>query len=78
MRQNIVPTMVKITDAIRNLLVAKTDAVAPSAFRALRSIGLNLSPGEESSLTNTISPILAAIRERTLASWALAALSPLP
>jgi U3 small nucleolar RNA-associated protein 10 len=80
MRQDIVPTIAKITDAIRNLLVSKMDAsVASSAFRALQSIGLTLCPGEESSLTEIISPILAAIRGRTAAApSALAALSPLP
>ena len=79
MRQDIAPTIIKIVAATRDLLVSKTnDSVAPSAFRALRSIALTLCPGEESSLTETIPPILIAIRERTSSSWALAAMSPLP
>jgi U3 small nucleolar RNA-associated protein 10 len=78
MRQDIVPTIIKIVVATRNLLVSKNDSLAPSAFRALRSIALTLCTGEESSLTETISPILTAIRERTSSSWALAAMSPLP
>jgi len=79
MRQDIVPTIVKIIDAIRNLLVSKANgSIESSALRALRSIGLTLCPGEESSLTITIPAITNAIKERTAVSLALAALSPLP
>ena len=79
MRHDIVPTIIKITDRIRNILVSKSEgSVRPSAFRALQSIGLTLCPGEESSLTNAIQPILAAIKGHTATSVALAALSPLP
>jgi U3 small nucleolar RNA-associated protein 10 len=79
MRCEIVPTIIKITEAIRDLLASKSmGSVASSAFRALQSIGITLCPGEESSLTDAIPLILAGIKGRTAASSALAALSPLP
>ncbi|RDB23790.1 U3 small nucleolar RNA-associated protein 10 [Hypsizygus marmoreus] len=78
-RFNIVPVIVKILGFVKELLSLQTDpATTLSAFKALRSIGLTLRPGEESSVTDILPLILGAINGYALASPAMAALSPLP
>ncbi|KAF9468309.1 hypothetical protein BDZ94DRAFT_1246474 [Collybia nuda] len=78
-RQEIVPTINDIIIAIKNVLTTKADGVLlSSALRAIRSIGLTLSPGEESSITSVIPHIIKVVKTRSEAPSALAALSPLP
>ncbi|KAG5644278.1 hypothetical protein DXG03_008763 [Asterophora parasitica] len=78
-RLAIVSTITKIIGAIRGLLSSQpSEALSVASFKALRSIGRTLCPGEESSLTETIPLILASIKGRTGAAAAMSALSPLP
>ncbi|KAG6866337.1 hypothetical protein C0991_005804 [Blastosporella zonata] len=78
-RLSVVPIITKITGVIRGLLSSQTnEALTRAAYNALRSIGLTMCPGEESSLTEVVPLILISIKGRTAAAAALSALSPLP
>ncbi|KAG6902641.1 hypothetical protein C0995_013766 [Termitomyces sp. Mi166 len=78
-RQTAVPTIVKIINLIRGLLTSRiNESLTRAAYKALRSIGLSMCLGEESSLTEAIPLILVSIRGRTATAAALSALSPLP
>ena len=48
-----------------------------SAMKALRTIALTMSPGEESSLASAITSVLAAIRHRNATATAMMTLRPL-
>ncbi|KAG6888638.1 hypothetical protein C0992_007990 [Termitomyces sp. T32_za158] len=78
-RQTVVPTIVKIVSFIRGLITSQSnEGIIRAAYKALRSIGLSMCPGEESSLTAIVPLILTSIRGCNTASAALSALSPLP
>ena len=76
----------EVTDAIKTILSLILELItAPSAgpttqaaFKALRSIGISLQPGEELIVTNALPPVLNAIKQQTLAApEALSTLVPL-
>lgn len=78
-RHDITPTVNQIIESIRKVVVAQSEGpLVVSAFRAMASIGSTMCPGEENSMTNSIPLLIAAIRGRTLAASAMAALAPLP
>lgn len=78
-RQDVVPVIIKLIGVIRDLLKSQTDkTMTLSAFGALKAIGITSCSGEESPLMETIPSILVAIKGRTLAPSAMAALSTLP
>ncbi|KAG6868785.1 hypothetical protein C0993_010712 [Termitomyces sp. T159_Od127] len=78
-RQTVVPTIVKIINFICGLITSQSnEGLIRAAYKAVRSIGLSMCPGEESSLTDAVPLMLTSIRGRKSASVALSALSPLP
>ncbi|KAG5637085.1 hypothetical protein H0H81_005818 [Sphagnurus paluster] len=78
-RLALVPAIAKIIGVIGELLCSHTvEAISVASFKALRSIGLSLCPGEESALAETIPFILKSIRGRNATVPAICALSPLP
>ncbi|KAJ7270708.1 hypothetical protein B0H12DRAFT_1229192 [Mycena haematopus] len=65
-------------EEIRKLLLLHPDGpLAASSYRALRSVAVTMSPGEEGSLTTMVPPILVAIRGRKMAAPAMAVLASL-
>ncbi|KAJ6630100.1 hypothetical protein B0H10DRAFT_1984968 [Mycena sp. CBHHK59/15] len=77
-RTKITARVNEIVEEIRKFLVLYPEGpLAASGYRALQSIGSNMCPGEESSLTTMIPVILAAIRGRKMTTSAMAALAPL-
>ena len=75
-RRAISSSMNNILVLIRRTLSSRDEAVIPAALKAMESIALTLSQGEENSLTSCIPATLDLIRERTLAALALPALVP--
>ncbi|KAJ6619037.1 hypothetical protein B0H10DRAFT_1194701 [Mycena sp. CBHHK59/15] len=77
-RTKITARVNEIVEEIRKFLVLYPEGpLAASGYRALQSIGSNMCPREESSLTTMIPVILAAIRGRKMTTSAMAALAPL-
>ncbi|KAG6836982.1 hypothetical protein H0H93_016935 [Arthromyces matolae] len=78
-RQTVVPVIYRIISVVRGLLSSQVNqTLSQAACKALRSIGLSMRDGEESSLTETVPLILASIQKRNVTAAALSALSPLP
>ncbi|KII90106.1 hypothetical protein PLICRDRAFT_686024 [Plicaturopsis crispa FD-325 SS-3] len=76
-RRAITPIIVRIVDSIRKVLSASPEvSLATAAFNALKVVGATICPGEESSVTNTVPLVLAAIRDRKMAVPAITVLSP--
>jgi len=71
-------TINNIVDLIRKIVLsAPEEGLMVSALMALRTISLTMCPGEESSLVNTISPVLAAIQSRKALAAAMTTLPPM-
>ncbi|KAM6493306.1 hypothetical protein JOM56_011440 [Amanita muscaria] len=79
-RQTVTDMVKKVIDWIRTLITSQIDVpVMEPAFRALRSIGSSLQPGEEATISDAVPIILAIIKqEAPIAHVALASLVPLP
>lgn len=69
--------IVKIVIRIKQLLSISASTVVVSAFDALKSIGMTLSRGEESSMMECVPLLISAIRDKKEAASALAVLPTL-
>ncbi|KAF8630264.1 hypothetical protein AX17_005450 [Amanita inopinata Kibby_2008] len=78
-RQEMTPKINSIVGWIHKLVMSQSsDSVVQHAFRGLRSIGLSLQSGEESSVTEIIPPALIILKQQSSVSpAALASLVPL-
>ncbi|KAJ7222324.1 hypothetical protein GGX14DRAFT_663256 [Mycena pura] len=65
-------------EEIRKLLLVHSDGpLAVSSYKALQSIAVTMSPGEEGILTSIAPTILTALRAKKMAAPAMGALAPL-
>ncbi|KAL0575096.1 snoRNA-binding rRNA-processing protein utp10 [Marasmius crinis-equi] len=78
-RQSVVPSIVKIAENIQKLLSQQPEkSIIVHAFKAVESVGSTMAPGEESCLTNLVSFLVSASKDRDLGVSAMSALATLP
>lgn len=77
-RKEVTSTINGVLECIRRILSSsENSAVVISALKALKSIAETMCPGEETSLTKALSPVLDTIQNRTTTTEAMATLLPL-
>lgn len=77
-RRTATPIINDIVDVIKRIMSSTSnEPLMDSAMKALRTIALTMSPGEESSLASAITSVLAAIRHRNATATAMMTLRSL-
>lgn len=73
-RQDMRATIVSIIESMKKIIPSSSQVLLSAALGALKAIASTMIPGEEYSLTSTVSLIITAVQQRKATSPALDAL----